>query len=98
MQNWPYAEFAHINVEYFRNPQKNNPAKTWEHLTVDAIFVSENAVLFFDHHANQYKKQRSELDEYLEDLGTDGWRLTSNSWFEGKAYQFRRYLFRRAIE
>jgi hypothetical protein len=61
-------------------------------------FFVYNVVMFFDHYAKEYKGQRSELDEYLEKLGADGWKLTSTGHYDGKAYQFRRYHFRRAIE
>jgi hypothetical protein len=96
MQKWPYADFAHINVAYFRNLQKSNPAQIWEHLTVETVIVSENAVMFFDHYANEYKKQRSELDDYFVQVNADGWKLThAGSTVNGKGYQVRRYHFRR---
>jgi hypothetical protein len=93
MQEWPYADIAYLNVEHFRSiPQKR------EYLTVEAVFVSENAVMFFDHYRKEYKRQRSELDEYLQKLGADGWKLTTaGNMVDGKAYRFRRYHFRRAI-
>ena len=100
MQKWPYADFGYINVEYFRStPQKKDLAQSWEHLTVEAVFVSEMQVIFFDQYAKEHKQQRSELDEYLGKLGADGWKLTvAGDLFRGKGYQFRRYQFRRAIE
>ena len=58
-----------------------------ESLTVEAVFVSENAVMFFDHYTKEYKRQRSELDEYLQKLGADGWKLaTAGNMVDGKAY------------
>jgi hypothetical protein len=100
VKKWPYANFAYLGVDRLSfMPQINSLKHKREYLTVEAVFVpSSEKVMFFDHYAKEYKKQRSELDEYLEKLGTDGWKLTSNSWFEEKSYQFRRYLFRRAIE
>jgi hypothetical protein len=99
MQKWPYAELAHIDVQYFRSmPKKNDPGQKWEHLTIEAIFVSEDTVMFFDHYAKEYKRRRSEIDEYLEKLGADGWKLTTTgTMLDGKGYQFRRYQFRRAM-
>lgn len=98
MQKWPYADFGYINVEHFRKPQKNDPVQKREYLTVEAVFVSENAVMFFDHYAKEYKKQRSELNTYLQKLGADGWKLTTaGNMVDGKTYRFRRYQFRRAI-
>jgi hypothetical protein len=99
MQKWPYANFAYINGEHFSSmPQKNAPAQKREYLMVQAVFVSDNAVMFFDHYAKEYKSQRSELDAYLEQLSADGWKLaTAGGIIEGKGYQFRRYQFRRAI-
>lgn len=96
MQKWPYADFTHLNVAYIRStPKKNASAQPWEHLTVEAVFVSEHTVQFFDYYAKEYKSQRSELDEYLQKLGADGWKLTVTGSFGGKKYQFRRYQFRR---
>ena len=100
MQKWPYGNIAYLNVEHFRSmPQKQDPAQTWEYLTVEAVFVpvSEKA-MFFDHYTKEYKGQRSELDEYLEKVGADGWKLTTTGVFDGKVYQFRRYHFSRASE
>ena len=98
MQTWPYADFAHIHVEYFRKLQKNNAAQTWEYLTVETVFVSENTIMFFDHYAKEYKKQRSELDAYFANVSADGWQLTyAGSMVNGKGYQFRRYHFRRGV-
>jgi hypothetical protein len=100
MQKWPYADFGYINVEHFRfPPQEKGLAQKREYLTVEAVFslVSENTVMFFDHYVKEYKKQRSELDEYLEKLGVDGWKLTTSGGHHGEAYDFRRYHFRRAI-
>ena len=51
-----------------------------------------------EHYAQEYKRQRSELNEYLEKLGADGWKLTTSGIYDGKRYQFRRYHFRRTIE
>ncbi len=97
MQKWPFADFTHINVEHFRStPQKDTSAQTWEYLTVQAVFVAEDTVQFFDHYLNEYKRQRSELDAYLRKLGADGWKLTSNRWVDRRFYQFRQYSFRRA--
>lgn len=46
MQKWPYVDIGYINVEHFRStPKKNDPAQKWESLTVEAVFVSENAVM-----------------------------------------------------
>jgi hypothetical protein len=46
MQKWPYADIGYINVEHFRStPKKNDPVQKWEYLTVEAVFVSENAVI-----------------------------------------------------
>ena len=99
MQKWPYADIGYINVEHFRStPKKDDPAQKWQYLMVEAVFVSENAAMFFDHYAKEYKKQRSELDEYLARLDADGWKLTTAGVYEGKAYQFRQYQFRRAVE
>jgi hypothetical protein len=100
MQKWPYVDFLSLNVEHFRStPQKNDAAQKWEYLTVEAVFVSQSAVMFFDHYTKEYKGQRSELDAYLEKLGADGWKLTiAGNVHDGKAYRFRRYEFRRAIE
>ena len=99
MKQWPYAKFTYLGADYVPfMPNKNSSTYKREYLTVEAVFVPGSAkVVFFDHYANEFKKQRSELDEYLEKLWTDGWKLTSNSWFDGKSYQFRRYLFRRAV-
>jgi hypothetical protein len=99
MQKWPYADIAYLNVDHFRSiPQKNDPVQKREYLTVEAVFVSENAVMFFDHYKREYKRQRSELDEYLQELGADGWKLTTaGNIVDGNAYRFRRYHFRRAI-
>ena len=75
------------------------PMQKRESLTVEAVFVSENAVMFFDHYTKEYKRQRSELDQYLEKLGADGWKLTTTGNFhDGRSYRFRRFHFRRAIE
>ena len=100
MQKWPYADFEYINGEHFRKPQKNDPVKKREYLTVQAVFIPDSeTVMFFDHYAKEYKQQRSELDSYLEKLAADGWRLsTTGNMFEGKAYRFRRYHFGRVIE
>jgi len=96
MQMWPYSDFAHIDVEYFRKLQTNDPAQTWDHLIVEVVYVSENAVLFFDHYTQEYRKQRSELEPYFEQVNADGWKLTyAGSTVNGKGYQFRRYHFRR---
>jgi hypothetical protein len=97
MQKWPFADFTHINVEYFRfSSEKSTPAPMWEYLTVQAVFVAEDTVQFFDHYLNQYKRQRSELDAYLQKLAADGWKLISNHWADRTSYQFREYSFRRA--
>ena len=97
MQKWPVADFTHINVEYFRfTSERNTPAPIWEYLTVQAVFVAEDTVQFFDHYLNQYKRQRSELDAYLQKLAADGWKLISNHWADRTSYQFREYSFRRA--
>lgn len=96
MQKWPYADFKYLSVGHFRSP-----VQKYEYLTLEAVFpsASENAVMFFDHYANEYKSQRSELDEYLLKLGADGWKLNiSGDKFEGKSYLFRRLQFRRAIK
>ena len=99
MQKWPYADFGYINGEYFRfSPQKKDLAQKGEYLTVEAVFASVTAVMFFDHYTQKYKSQRSELDEYLEKLGEDGWKLTTTGKFDGKGYQFRRYHFRRTVK
>jgi hypothetical protein len=100
MQKWPYVNFGYLNVEQFRKPQKNDPPQKREYLTVEAVFVpaSEN-VMFFEHYTKGYKGQKSELDEYLEKLGADGWKLTfAGNLYEGRGYQFRRYHFRRAVQ
>src|SRR5919109_3036767 len=48
MQKWPYADIGYINVEHFRStPKKNDPAQKREYLTVEAVFGSENAVMFY---------------------------------------------------
>lgn len=77
--------------------QKNAPTQKREYLTVEAVFglVSETAVMYFDHYTKEYKGQRRELDEYLEKLRVDGWKLTiaSNICDRG-TYQCRRYHFR----
>jgi len=40
MQKWPYVNFGYLNVEHILfMPQKNDPAKKWEYLTVEAVFV-----------------------------------------------------------
>ena len=99
MQKWPYADFTHVNVEYFRSmPQKSGPLQKWEFLTVEAVFVSENTVQFFDHYVKEYKSQRNELDEYLQKLSADGWKLVTTGNFAGNKYQFRRYQFRRTFQ
>ena len=96
LQKWPFADIAYLNVEHFRS--KHHAGQKWEYLSVQAVFVSENTVQFFDHYAKKYKRQRSELDEYLQKLGVDGWKLTTITNHEGKKYQSRRYQFRRAME
>ena len=99
MQKWPYADFTHINVEHFRAKlRKSDPMQSWDHLMVEAVFVSGNTVQFFDHYVQEYKSQRSELDEYLQKVTADGWKLTFTGKFEGNKYQFRRYQFRRESE
>jgi hypothetical protein len=46
MQKWPYADIAYLNVDHFRSIlQKNDPVQKREYLTVEAVFVSENAVM-----------------------------------------------------
>jgi hypothetical protein len=97
MQKWPFADIGYLNVDHLRSmPKEKDAAPAWEYLMVEAVFVSENAVMFFDHYAKKYKKQRSELDEYLEKLGADGWKLTvAGNLIDEKAYRFRRYQFRR---
>ena len=99
VKKWPYANFAYLGADHLSfMPQKNSSVQKREYLTVEAVFVpGSEKVMFFDHYAKEYKQQRSELDGYLEKLGAEGWKLTSNSWFDGKSYQFRRYLFRRAV-
>ena len=101
MQNWPYVDLGYINVEHFRSmPQKNDSVQKWEYLTAEVVLVpgSGNAVMFFDHYTKEYKGQRSELDAYLEKLRADDWKLTiAGNIFDGKAYQFRRANFRRAV-
>ena len=99
MKKWPYTDFAYLAVDYLRfMPQKNSLTDKREYLTVEAVFVSQNTVMFFDHYAKEYKSQRNELDEYLEKLNADGWKLTvAGNMVNGKVYQFRRYHFRRAI-
>ena len=100
MKKWPYADFAYLGAEHFRFPlQKNDRVPKRKYLMVEAVFVAgSETVMFYDHYAKEYKRQRSELDEYLERLGTDGWKLTiAGNMVEGKGYQFRRYQFRRAI-
>lgn len=100
MQKWPYADFTHVNVAHIRSaPKKNASAQMWEHLIVEAVFVSEHIVQFFDHYTKEYKSRRSELDAYLEKLDTDRWTLTvAGNLVTGKGYQFRRYQFRRVTE
>ncbi|HSL28979.1 MAG TPA: hypothetical protein VK900_07255 [Anaerolineales bacterium] len=99
MQTWPYADFTHIDVEHFRSrSKKDDPLQRWDYLLVEAVLVSENTVQFFDHYLQEYKSQRNELDEYLQKLGTDGWKLIFSSKFDGKQYQFRRYQFRRELK
>ena len=97
MQKWPYADFTHINVEYFRKPQQNQPAQIPEYLMVEAVFVPDSeVVMFFDHYAKEYRQQRAELDAYLEKLSVDSWKLTdAGSMVNGKGYHLRRYHFRR---
>ena len=99
MQKWPYADIAYLNVQHFRAiPPKNDKMQKMEYHTVETVFVSDNAVMFFDHYAKEYRKERSELDAYLEQLDADGWKLTgAGPMFDGKGYRFRRYHFRRAI-
>ena len=97
MQKWSYADFTHLNVAHIRSTPKKT--QLWEHLIVEAVFVSENTVQFFDQYAKEYKSQKSELDAYLEKLGVDGWKLTfAGHLVTGKGYRFRRYHFRRATE
>ena len=75
MQTWPYADFGYIDVEYFRSmPQGKDAAHRREHLIVQAVFpsASGNIVIFCDHYAEEYRSQRSELDEYLAKLNADG--------------------------
>jgi hypothetical protein len=97
MQQWPYTDFAHINVEYFRKPPKTDSAQKPEYLMVEAVFVpGSEVVMFFDHYATEYKRQKEELDAYLKKLGADGWKLTdAGGMVNGKGYQFRRYYFHR---
>jgi hypothetical protein len=98
VQKWPYADFTHVNVEHFRSLPQKESAQKWEYLIVQAVFVAKNHVMFFDHYANEYKRQRDELDAYLHNLGADGWKLTFTGNVDREKYQFRRYHFRRAIE
>jgi|SRR5829696_2495321 hypothetical protein len=101
VKKWPYANFAYLGAEHLSFMlQKGDSTKKREYLTVEAVFVpASEKVMFFDHYAKEYKKQRNELDGYLEKLGVDGWKLTvASNMFEGKGYQFRRYHFRRAIK
>ena len=101
MQKWPYADFAYLNIDHFQfTPKKNARSQKREYLTLEAVFVpASEAVMFFDHYAKVYRRQRSELDAYLEKLVADGWKLTFvGNMFDGKTYQFRRYQFRRVIE
>ena len=101
MQNWPYADVMYLNAEHMRSlPQQKDALQKWEYLTVEVVFpsASENAVMFFDHYANDYKSRRSELNEYLEKLDADSWTLTmAGPIFKGKAYSFRRIQFRRLV-
>jgi len=96
MQKWPYVDIAYLNVGHVRSMfVKKNSTPKWEYLTVEARFIphSENALIFFDHYAKEYKGQRSELDAYLAKLSAEGWKLTiatSNDEYGGKAYMFRR--------
>lgn len=99
MQKWPYSDFTYFNPEHMRSMlQKDDPAQTWEYLTLETVFVppSEN-VMFFDHYANRFRSERSELDEYLQKLSADGWKLTmAGPLFTGRSYLFRQVRFRRA--
>lgn len=95
MQTWPFTDIAYLNVEHFRS--RHSAAQKWEHRTVEAVFVSETTVQFFDHNLKEYKNKRNELDEYLQRLSVDSWKLTyAGSMVNGKGYQFRRYHFQRA--
>lgn len=78
MKKWPYADFAYLGVEHFRfPPQPNDRAPKSEYLTVEAVFAADSTtVMFFDHNAKEYKRLRSELDEYFARLAADGWKLT----------------------
>lgn len=99
MQTWPNADLTHINVEHFRSTSgKHDLRQRWDYLVVEAVFVSENTVQFFDHYVKEYGSQRSQLDEYLKKLGADGWMLTISAQFNGKRYRFRRYQFRKVFE
>ena len=100
MLKWPYADMGYLSVEHWRSiPHKDDPAQTWEYLTIQAVFVSDHAVLFFDEYAKEYKRQRAELDEFLERLGVDGWKLTTSiNKLNASVYQFRQYHFRREIK
>jgi len=100
MQKWPYTGMKYLGVDHFRKPQLNDPTQKREYLTVEAVFVPDSVnVMFFDHYAKEYRGQKSELDEYLEKLDADGWKLTvAGDLFSGKGYQFRRYHFRRIVE
>jgi len=50
-------------------------SKEWEHLTVEVRFFPDSKnIMFFDHYANEYRTQNSELDQYLAKLGVDGWK------------------------
>ena len=102
MQKWPYAKLTHLSVEHFQfNPKRDDSPKKREYLTVEVVFpsASENSVMFFDHFAKEYRSKRSELDQYLERLAAEGWKLTlAGPVFEGKSYLFRRFDFRRTIE
>lgn len=98
---WPYSGFAYVNGEHFSfPPDKNAQPRKKEFLTVEAVFVPDSeTVMFFDQYAKEYKRQRAELDAYLEKLAADGWKLTfAGHTVDGKSYQFRRYIFRRVIQ
>ena len=87
MQKSPYVEIGYLNVEHVRSMFVKSSAAKWEYLTVEARFIphSENAVIFFDHYAKEYKS--------LAELSAEGWKLTiavSNDEYGGKVYMFRR--------
>ncbi len=69
----------------------------WEYLNVEtrSLSASQNAVMFFDHYAKEYKGRKSELDTYFVKLSTEGWKLTMA--FHDDSRTSNAYLFRRPV-